>query len=236
MASWMVHLRIADKLIDEICDLSYTEFVVGNIAPDSGVPNDDWSVFTPSGDISHFKTTDDDGFKDIHLHEYVEQFFSLNQRKQYNMKQKSFYLGYLTHLLTDMMWSNLIVRPCKDKFKDLYDKDREEWIWTLKTDWYDLDFLFIQKNPYFRAFSIYRKAVGFHNEFIDFFSADAFDNRREYITSFYNQKRDNVEREYTYLNEKEMERFVDETSIHICKLLKEEYSIEFTNLYKENSI
>ena len=55
MASWMVHLRIADKLLYEIPNFSDTEFVVGNIAPDSGVPNDDWSVFTPCGDISHFK-------------------------------------------------------------------------------------------------------------------------------------------------------------------------------------
>lgn len=75
MASWMVHLRITDKLMDEIFNLSYSEFVVGNIAPDSGIPNYDWSVFTPSGDISHFKTTDADGLKDIHLDEYVNRFF-----------------------------------------------------------------------------------------------------------------------------------------------------------------
>jgi hypothetical protein len=223
MASWMVHLRIADKLLDEICNLTDTEFIVGNIAPDSGIPNDDWSVFTPSGDISHFKTTDSDGLKDIHLHEYVEQYFTVEQRKHYNMKQKSFYLGYLTHLLTDMMWANLIVRPSKNKFKTLYDNDRKEWIWTLKKDWYDLDFLYIQKNPNFRAFSIYRNAIGFRNEFMNFFNTDAFDNRREYITGFYSNKRDNLEREYTYLNEKEMNRFVDETSAKIYKILKIEY-------------
>lgn len=223
MASWMVHLRIADKLMNEVPNLSSTEFVVGNIAPDSGIPNDDWSAFTPSGDVSHFKTTDGDGLKDIHLHEYVKQFFSVEQRNQYSIKQKSFYIGYLSHLLTDMMWVNLIVRPCKNKFKALYDKDRVQWIWTLKKDWYDLDFLYIKKNPNFRAFSIYRNAVGFHNEYIDFFSADAFDNRREYITSYYSNIRDDLAREYKYLNETEMERFVDESSKKICQILKEEY-------------
>jgi len=223
MASWMVHLRITDKLLDELCNLSYTEFVVGNIAPDSGIPNDDWSVFTPSGDISHFKTTDADGLKDIHLNEYVEQYFSVEQRKQYNGKQKSFYLGYLTHLLTDMMWANLIVGPSKDKFIYLYNKDRTEWIWTLKKDWYDLDFLYIRKNPNFRAFSIYKNAVGFLNEYIDFFGADAFENRIEYITSFYSKGRDDLEREYTYLKEEEMDRFVNESAEKISQILKEEY-------------
>ena len=42
MASWMVHLRIADCLLDRLSEtgkIDDTAFVVGNIAPDSGVPN-----------------------------------------------------------------------------------------------------------------------------------------------------------------------------------------------------
>jgi hypothetical protein len=219
----MVHLRIADKLMNEKFNLSSTEFIVGNIAPDSGIPNKDWSMFTPSGDVSHFKTTDAYGLKDIHLNEYVEQFFSVEQRKNYNSKQKSFYLGYLTHLLTDVMWVESIVHPSKDKFKDLYDEDKTKWIWTLKKDWYDLDFLYIKKNPDFRAFSIYKNAVGFRNDYMDFFSHDAFDNRREYITGFYNGGRDNLEREYTYLTEEEMDKFTEESSKKISEILEEEY-------------
>lgn len=42
MASWMVHLRIADKLLDQLKNIDETAFVMGNIAPDSGVPNEDW--------------------------------------------------------------------------------------------------------------------------------------------------------------------------------------------------
>jgi len=46
---------------------------------------------------------------------------------------------------------------------------------------------------------------------MDFFSDDAFENRRKYITNFYSSERDNLEREYTYLKEEEMDRFVDES-------------------------
>ena len=53
MASWMVHLRVADKLLSRIRFLDPVAFVVGNIAPDSGVPNEDWSAFMPSTKISH---------------------------------------------------------------------------------------------------------------------------------------------------------------------------------------
>lgn len=223
MASWMVHLRIADKLMDLISNLSYTEFVIGNIAPDSGVPNEDWSIFTPSTEISHFKTIDTDGLKEILLENYVNEYFSTHRRKQYNKKQRSFYLGYLTHLITDLMWVSQIVRPSKDRFKSLYEEDITKWIWTLKRDWYDLDFLFIKKNPEFRAFSIYKNAVGFENEYMNIFHKKAFDNRREYITNFYSADKDDLEREYTYLTENEMDRFVKESAEELLQILEEEY-------------
>lgn len=223
MASWIVHLRITDKLLDQISGLFPVEFVFGNIAPDSGIPNEDWSAFTPSGDISHFKTVDADGLKNIHLDEYVEQYYSAELRRKYNGKQKSFYLGYLTHLLTDMLWANSIVRPGIDRFRSLYDKDRKTWIGTLKKDWYDLDFLYIKKNPDFRAFSIYKNAIEFRNDYMDFFSADAFENRRDYIIGFYGGERDSLDREYSYLKEEEMDRFVNESADKIAQILKEEY-------------
>ena len=66
MASWMVHLRIADELLARIDGLDETAFIVGNIAPDSGVPSADWKQFFPPKTISHFKTKpDDERFFDI---------------------------------------------------------------------------------------------------------------------------------------------------------------------------
>ena len=56
MASWMVHLRIADKLLESLPVTAPVEFIVGNLAPDSGVPNEDWSAFSPPTKISHFKS------------------------------------------------------------------------------------------------------------------------------------------------------------------------------------
>lgn len=84
------------------------------------------------------------------------------------------------------------------------------------------NFLFIE-NPEFKAFSIYKNAVGYRNEFIDFFSEDAFDNRRIYITDFYGTKRDKVDREYTYLTKNEMDLFVTTASTKIYQLILHEY-------------
>lgn len=54
MASWMIHLGIADDLLMRLQRIDETAFVVGNIAPDSGVPNSDWSEFHPPKTVTHF--------------------------------------------------------------------------------------------------------------------------------------------------------------------------------------
>lgn len=91
------------------------------------------------------------------------------------------------------------------------------------SDWYDLDFLYIKMHPDFRAFSIYSNAVGFQNSYLDFFSSDAFDARREYITSFYRSANDNLERPYIYFTEQAAQSFVLSASSTIHLLLREKY-------------
>ncbi|MBQ1269120.1 MAG: zinc dependent phospholipase C family protein, partial [Clostridia bacterium] len=204
MASWMVHLRIADKLLDRIPDISPIEFIVGNIAPDSGVPNADWSAFSPPTNISHFKTEGQKACPDA----FAAKYFTAEQRQTYNPQPFSFYLGYLTHLITDMLWSENIVYPTLDKYAKADAPDREDFIWKIKEDWYDLDFKYLRDRPGFRAFRAYLGAVGFRNTFMEEFSPDAFDDRRQYITAFYLEPNDHIDREYPYLTEKEMDAFV----------------------------
>lgn len=74
----------------------------------------------------------------------------------------------------------------------------------MKADWYDLDFLFLSKNPGFRAWRVYENAVGFVNTYMDIFTADAFDQKRAYITDYYSQERSDLNREYPYLSEQQM--------------------------------
>lgn len=78
----------------------------------------------------------------------------------------------------------------------------------------------MSKNPAFRAFQIYKDAVGFQNTYMDIFAEDAFDNRREYIVGFYSERRENLEREYPYLNEGQMDKFVEETVGIVAKWVR----------------
>jgi len=222
MASWMIHLRIADKLLDRIPNLSPIEFIMGNMAPDSGVPNEDWTQFFPSKSVSHFQTMNEAGKREINLESYLDQYFSPALRESYDEKQYSFYLGYYTHLLADRFWSDLVAFPTRKRFSALFEQDRQKAWELIKEDWYDLDYLYLKKHPGFRAFRAYLGSVGFVNTYMDSFAPDAFDNRRAYITDFYLQDNDHLDREYPYLTEQEADAFVGDAVKGILEALEAE--------------
>ena len=210
----MVHLRIADLLLEEYDTVEQTEFIIGNIAPDSGIPSEDWSYYTPSKEETHFW----DEHKHIKFDQYIEKYFTRDMRENYSQKQYSFFLGYLTHLVADYLWVEMVSDPCREAHKEEA-KDRQGFSWKMKADWYDLDFLYLSKNPDFRAYHIYRNAMGFQNTYMDVFAKDAFDDRRKYIVGFYSENRENLDREYPYLDERHMDQFVrDAVKIIIDKV------------------
>lgn len=218
MASWMIHLRVADGLLDDLPDVDRTAFVMGNIAPDSGMPNEDWSAYSPPKDISHFKTKARDiAFYDIDR--FLSEYYSPAQRKAYSLRQHSFFLGYWAHLLTDRLWIIRIMQPSVAKYPDEWAADRMALIWKLKKDWYDLDFLYLEEHPDFRAFRIYEQAAGFENDLMEMFSRNAFDDRRKYICAFYRGEHGNLLRDYPYLQPEAADLFVEET----IRLVKAEF-------------
>lgn len=212
MASWMIHLRVADKLLDRIPDLSPIEFIMGNLAPDSGTPLEGGG-FAPPQTVSHFRLDDGSGKKVIDLDAYRAQYFSPALCAGYSEKQYAFYLGYYTHLLTDICWSDRIAWRIRLQYPDTDWKD-------IKRDWYDLDRLFLKRHPGFRAFRAYLGSVGFVNSYLDFFPADAFELRRKAVTDFYLAEGDDPDREYTYLTEEEADRFVEDCTAYILEVLQ----------------
>ncbi|MBR5637190.1 MAG: zinc dependent phospholipase C family protein [Pseudobutyrivibrio sp.] len=212
MASWMVHLRIADELLNRIDDLDETAFVLGNIAPDSGVPNEDWSVFTPPTNVTHFKTKPEERTF-IDIDKYISEYFSEDAIKNYSKKEYSFFLGYYTHLLTDIEWSKMVREEgVTEENAAKEGMSYQDFIWKNKEDWYDLDFRYLADNPEFRTFRIYEEADDITNVYMDIFAKDAFENRREYICGYYrSDDHGDIYRDYKYLSKERYDCFVDET-------------------------
>ena len=220
MATWMVHLRIADALLPHLPELDETAFIMGSMAPDSGVPNEDWSEFHPPKSVSHFEIQTNDGERCIDLDAFRARYLNAEAMRGYTLRERSFFLGYYAHLLTDVRWSETIVRELKRAYAAHYAQDKHALYRAAKEDWYDLDFLYLEHHPDFRTFSIYENAVGFDNCYLDLFAKDAFENRRQYICGFYHSdEHGELHRDYRYLTAARADAFVADTTAWLLEPL-----------------
>ena len=225
MASWMVHLRIADQLMDRIGDLDETAFVMGSIAPDSGAPGPAPAVYTPPKSVSHFRTETEEG-RVFDRDRFAGAHLAPAKIRAYSRREFSFFLGYYAHLLTDDAWIREILRPAAMEYAGEDGTVPMSVILEMKRDWYDLDFRYLKEHPDCRAFAVYERASGFRNDFLDFFSQDAFDRRRESICAFYRGgEHGALYRTYPYLTPERADAFTDETAVKILTETEAELAV-----------
>ncbi len=213
MATWGAHIRIAESILNIDRSLDEECFLVGNVGPDCGEPNKDWSEFFPPKSISHWINEDDIIEAEKFYNEYLNK--GIEDNKLY-----SFLLGYYVHLLTDIQWTKMVddKKKTDDEYKKL--ETDSKFIWTIKKDWYDLDHLYFKKNPNSIFHRIFKNIESFP-DYLDYYPAGAIERQLRYISGFYTKYKGNLEREYIYLTEKEMDDFVSEKSKYIIELLKE---------------
>lgn len=206
MATWVSHFRIAEYLLDKLKNLSEKEFIVGNIGPDCGEPDSDWSKFTPSSEITHWRDEESESGVDL------DGFYNKYLAKPNGCF--SFYLGYYVHLLADIEWGERIYHPKKKKYKTEFEKNKR-FIWVMKKDWYDLDHLFLRENPSFGVFEIFSKIDQFPNKYLDYYSDIAIIRQIRHISNFYKSFDGDLDREFTYLTKEEMDGYVSKACVSI---------------------
>ncbi len=207
MATWIAHLRIADNLNKKITIQNRIPFIIGNIGPDCGVPNEDWSKFDPPADISHWRN---DKTREIEHEDFYTKYCSKNY--------DDFYLGYYVHLLTDDLWGKLVYKKKKIEYAEEMKND-SNFIWTMKDDWYDLDKKYLN-DSILESYELFRNVKEFPNIYFDFYPANAFIRQIGYISSFYESRDRHLIKEYKYLFESEMDDFVDQATKEIEEKLK----------------
>lgn len=217
MATWIAHLRVAENILKRGFDLDTEPFIVGNIGPDSGVPNEDKSNFSPPSKITHWQNDD----KNIDAEAFWNKYLSNNEIKN-NYEAYSFYMGYYVHLLTDIYWKEGLFKKKKQEplYKDGLDKD-PNFIWTIKKDWYGLDYLFLEKNPDFIFFTLF-KNVKTVPDYLEYFPKGAFERQVKYITDFYLGENEETKDNFIYLKEEEMDSFIKFASEKIINILENE--------------
>jgi hypothetical protein len=190
--------------------LDEVTFTFGNLSPDSGVPNPDWTVFDPPKEVTHFLRTGE-GEDAIHDLVYYQQYLAgINPEDDVGLY--SFRLGYFFHLICDILWAKRVWAATQEQFKSLFDADRKNAISLVKGDWYGLDQLYVRDHP---EHSFWRVIMTnpFPPSYLPFVKDEALHHQFEYIRTFYSEQEDRwfLSIPYQYLNEKTMIRIVNES-------------------------
>lgn len=209
MASWAIHFRIADSILDKFNTLDKNYFIIGNIAPDCGVPVE--GGYAPPSEITH--RTGGGNYKgNCNYHSIYEDFI----KYETDVKAKSFWLGYFVHYVTDCLW-----------VKTVYDVlDKQYGPLTLGTDinnairreWYNLDFTYFNENTS-PSFEIFKRINGFDESYPTFYEKGDISKRMEFIKQFYKNKP--APMEYKYTTMKDVNSFVLYATDIIFNKLKE---------------
>lgn len=202
MATWIVHMRIANYFMKKYNILDNSQFLVGNIAPDCGVPSEDWSYYTPSKTITHWER--EDGSMDAA--DFKEQYIKEKTDSKY-----PFYLGYYFHLLTDIEWMKLYERKKQEPVFIQAAMQDQGIVGKVKRDWYGQDSLYLQTHPEFIFFTMFSKIDTFENIYFEFYPQNAFIRQIKHITEFYLSAEEDPDREFPFLKTSEMDQFVEQT-------------------------
>ena len=201
MATWIAHMRVAAHFMQRHPALNNREFLVGNIAPDGGVPNEDGIglSFTPEKAVTHFHT---DSIR-YDLRRFAEEYLRDRDDARW-----PFYLGYCFHLLTDRAFSQWYGRK---KQEPLYAEGLARdprFIWEIKRDWYGQDHLYLQEHPDFVFYTMFAPIEAFPNLYFDFFPPEAFTRHVRRITQFYLNAEEDPARAFPYLSKEEADWIV----------------------------
>lgn len=204
MATWVVHLRMADYFLNN-CAIPYPyEFVVGNLAPDCGYgKKDSFGEFVPPPSVTHWTPTGskrDCRYKDF----YNEYLKDGGHDKAY-----SFYLGYYVHLLTDIMWSSTVCIPTYSKYADEYKKN-PEFLRVIKLDWNDLDYKYLKEHPDFKPYEMIDGEKSEIPDYLPYYEHNQLTRQVRFIADYYKNEiteRD-INRRYEYLTEEQLGDFI----------------------------
>ena len=108
MPTWVTHMMIADKVLEKFPQLDRHGFFVGNIAPDCNIQNEDWTVYTPSREKTHWMQGRRKAVSDVDT--FCEEYILKRRDEISPGEEYSFLLGYYSHLITDAVFQEMILK------------------------------------------------------------------------------------------------------------------------------
>lgn len=220
MATWIAHLRIAENLLAEISNLDQGAFSFGSLAPDSGIPNADWTQFDPPKEVTHFLTKGA-GESQLNDLQFYRGYLS-GQAFDPTSARFSFLLGYFFHLICDRLWGMRIAVPSKQAYAKLFvERSKNEAYDLLKQDWYGLDHCYVRDHPESIFWRVLMRAKN-PPQYLPFVTEPALNQQLDYIRKYYSEPDPTrvLDRPFPYLNEATMSRWIADTSAALLKIYR----------------
>lgn len=218
MATWLTHLRVAQKIAQAIDIPDMTAFYVGSIAPDSGRMINNFT-YIPTKDVSHWKR---EGVTYEQRFEDNAEFYNKYCENETDPFKRSLFLGYYAHILTDTVYVRDVIHP----YMHLHGMDF--WranITDIRNGWYQIDFRFLEDNKDFEPLETLKTVERFDNVYFDYFTKDDITERILYAVHLYeNGKADRSVPLLTH-NEQEAESLIDLMTETVLKIFKEKHNI-----------
>lgn len=205
MATWIVHLRMAEYIADKYDISDKYEFFAGNLAPDCGYgEKDSFGEFQPPPNVTHWTFTGSK--KDCRYKEFYNKYLKGKTKG----KAYAFYLGYYLHLITDIMWSTCICLPTYTEYSEEYSRD-SEFLRTIKLDWSDHDFRFLDENPDFMPYKMLDENKEDITDYLPYYEHNQLTKQIRFILDYYKTpvKERDIYRNYEYLTKEKLEDFME---------------------------
>lgn len=202
MPSWANHFRVADKLYDKIHNLDLCYFLIGNIAPDCGIPIGKRGEYMPPSSVTHFTKTDI-SYKNDCDYEFLYDNYIKNEK---DIKKLSFYVGYFVHLFTDCMFTKNVYFPVKAKHRAC---DSSEFWKRMKAEIHNIDCEYLLNNRS-KSFEKFKELDCFSEEYPQWYEPLQITKQMKNIVEFYSRIHFRV-MDYKYVNPELMEDYIKNT-------------------------
>ena len=204
MATWLCHLRVAERVLEKF-DLPRSEFLAGNIAADCGTP-DGSGGFDPPKEVTHWTHS---GKAHCEYLRFAEEMLPSAAGE----KQRAFLLGYFSHLIADVVWTQIINEPAKARYRDEYDADRTGYYRRAKAEWHANDLLFLEKHPDFAPLAELA-CVSVNSGILPYYKSDSVNVQIKNIAGAYSGSFGGCE--FRYITPAQADGYVEAASDKIC--------------------
>jgi hypothetical protein len=217
MASWLTHLRVAEKVKQKVSEIDFPYFIAGSIAPDSGIPDETERNYTPSKEVTHFRYKKDDNSTYMDESAFFNNHLTPEKIITRSDSTRSFLWGYYFHLITDKLWVEEYFKPFKQSYESEFKDPDKDFVDFIREEMYSLDFEYLKENgsKLLDELRNFDGDINFFNEF----DSDYIYECKNRIVEFYSGAPLSQNREYKYLNPQVMEEFVAKASEKCISIL-----------------